>query len=613
MEIASRRTTPGDQSVIVENDTKPSPPQRRQPEKQALRITAIYLLVAGAWAIVSTSILRLVLQDHDLGTVLVLQGWIYVLATALLIHYLTYRSMLRLQVMSHALSRRKGQLQALLRVLPDLAFRISREGRILSYHTPEDDLLTLPAEKFLGRRISDVLPREVSEPAMKAVRKCLLTRAPVQFEYELTTLNGEPRVFEARLSPLTGETVIALCRDVTESRRVEAERARLAAAVEQALEGIAISDAHGRVIYCNPGFEKVVGIPQSRILGRNIQALRSEYPWDYSPPGIQACLSDGRPWQGRITLKKDNRTRHIRASVSPLRDEHGRVTNFVAVLRDVTHELELENRFLQMQKMECVTRLSAGIAHDFNNLLTTVTGMAEDLLSRTDISDEIRADIKHILRAATSGTRLARRLVSLSKPEAVHPQPVILDHIAQNMSSILQRTLGPDIKLRTELAAADAPVVADVGQMEQVIMNLAVNARDAMPRGGSLLIRTERIAIGPQDIRSRLGINPGDYVVLAVRDTGTGMDPEVKERAFEPFFTTKTDSGSGLGLSTVYGIVRQHQGYVELDSTPGMGTEVRVYLPCSGEGRARRPPAEDHPDRAGPHTTDARQSGLRLE
>lgn len=600
--------------VISESDTRTSPPKHKEPEKQALRITAVYLLVAAIWAITSTSILRLLLHDHDLGTVLALQAWVYVLATALLIHYLTYRSMLRLERISHALSRRKGQLQAILRVLPDLAFRISREGRFLSYHVPSDDLLALPPEKFLGRKITEVLPPEVAEPAMKAVRKAILTRAPLQFEYEMTLPDGARKIFEARLSPLDADTVVALCRDVTESRRVEAERARLAAAVEQAAEGIAISDKHGRVIYCNPGFEKVVGVPRSQLLGRNIQSLRMQYEWEYSPPEIQTCLSEGRTWEGRITLKLGGRTRHIRATVSPLRDDQGRVTNFVAIARDITYEQELENRFLQMQKMECVTRLSAGIAHDFNNLLTTITGVAEDLLERPEISGEIRSEIQHILQAAASGTRLARQLVALSKPEAVHPQPVSLDRIAENMSSLLQRTLGSHIELRTELTAADALVVADVGQIEQVIMNLAVNARDAMPRGGTLLIRTERIAIGPQDIRSRLGISPGDYVVLAVRDTGIGMEPEVKERAFEPFFTTKTDSGTGLGLSTVYGIIRQHQGYVELDSAPGTGTEVRVYLPCATQAYEKRSPAgQPRQEPAGPRTAGPEQPGYYVE
>jgi len=310
---------------------------------------------------------------------------------------------------------------------------------------------------------------------------------------------------------------------------------------------------------------------------------------------VAAQLAEGHTWQGRISLTLDDGSRrHNQGTVSPLRDERGDPTYFVAILRDITYEVDLENRFLQMQKMECLFRLAAGIAHDFNNLLTTIIGLAEDLASRSDLPDSARRDVKHVLQAARSGARLARQLVATSRPEAAQPRPVSLDEIARNMSGLLQRTLGSHIHLRHEFTAGDATVVADVGQIEQVIMNLAVNARDAMPQGGELLIRTERLHIEPGDLRSRLGIQPGNYVVLIVRDTGIGMSPEVRERAFEPFFTTKQESGTGLGLATVYGIVRRHGGYVELDSTPGAGTEVRVYLPCAPGAQ----PADDAAIRA---------------
>lgn len=554
---------------------------KRPASQHALWITSVYLVVAGAWAVVSTAVVSLLLPGAELIRIWALGGWVYVLATAFLIHFLCYRHMLQLQELSLALDRRRGQLQALLRVLPDLAFRLTREGRILSYHAPSENMLALPPDIFLGKKLSDVFPPQIAEPALQAIRKCLVSRAPVQFEYTIRLMRGEERTFEARLTPVDATSVLALCRDVTETRRAEAERSRLAAAVEQAVEGIAISDKEGRIIYCNSGFEKVIGRKRDALLGRSIHAFKDEFRWELSPPDVGACLQSGKAWQGRITLLLEGgQQRQIHGSISPLRDESGNITNFVALLRDVTYEVNLERRFLQFQKMESVVRLAAGIAHDFNNMLTTIAGLAEEILERPELPQRVKEDAGNILQAAQSGSRLSRQLMAMSKPEVIQPQPVSLDQITRNMVQLLQRTLGSHIQLRHEPNSADATVEADITQIEQVIMNLALNARDAMPQGGELLIRTEQISIGPDDMRSQLGIQPGKYVVLTVRDTGTGMTPEVKERAFEPFFTTKKETGTGLGLATVYAITRRHRGYVELDSTPGSGTEVRIYLPC---------------------------------
>lgn len=270
----------------------------------------------------------------------------------------------------------------------------------------------------------------------------------------------------------------------------------------------------------------------------------------------------------------------IEVTAAPLRKEDGSVVLAVETVRDITEMSHLKALFLQAQKMEAVGRLAGGIAHDFNNLMNVVIGHAEMLLSRRLKDVSLRQGLENILSAGERAATLTRQLLAFSRKQIMEPRALDLNAVISNMAMMLRRIIGEDIELIVSTAADLGVVSADLMMMEQVIMNLAVNARDAMPKGGKLIIETRNAELGDDYVRTHHGARHGRYVMLNITDTGVGMTPEVKAHIFEPFFTTKeSGKGTGLGLSTVFGIVKQHNGYVMAYSEPGMGATFKIYLP----------------------------------
>jgi nitrogen-specific signal transduction histidine kinase/ActR/RegA family two-component response regulator len=261
--------------------------------------------------------------------------------------------------------------------------------------------------------------------------------------------------------------------------------------------------------------------------------------------------------------------------------KQGRVERLIIVNRDITERKHLEEQFRQSQKMDAIGQLSGGVAHDFNNLLGVIIGYAEVVQEGTADQPELRACVDEILKAADRAASLTRQLLAFSRQQVMDPKVLDLNAVVKDMQKMLQRLIGEDIRLTTELGNSPVRVKADQGQIEQVIMNLAVNARDAMPQGGSLTLATSNFHMDENFIRRYpYPVLVGDYVLLTVTDSGAGMDATTRARAFEPFFTTKgKGKGTGLGLSTVYGVVKQSGGYIDLCSEPGAGTTFKIYLP----------------------------------
>jgi two-component system cell cycle sensor histidine kinase/response regulator CckA len=270
----------------------------------------------------------------------------------------------------------------------------------------------------------------------------------------------------------------------------------------------------------------------------------------------------------------------VEVSASPLQEENGKISLVVETMRDITELNHLKALFLQAQKMEAVGRLAGGMAHDFNNLMNVVIGYSEMLLHKAASDDPGRQGLESILDAGERAATLTRQLLAFSRKQIIEPKILDMSAVITDMERILRRIIGEDIELISKGTPGIGRVRADLGMIEQVIMNLAVNARDAMPDGGKLTIETANVEFDEHYVQTHQGSRPGSYVMLAISDTGMGMTPEVKARIFEPFFTTKEmGKGTGLGLSTVFGIVKQHNGYIMAYSEPGNGASFKIYLP----------------------------------
>ena len=371
-----------------------------------------------------------------------------------------------------------------------------------------------------------------------------------------------------------------------ERRRAEAAlreaEAGYSTLVEQAPVGIYRSNPAGRFLSANRALARILGYDSpAELLG--LDMTRDVY----ADPAERQRLLDRDSYTEReydeveaTWKRKDGRRLTVQLSVRAVRDGSGDVEYYETFVRDVTEQRRLEGQLLQAQKMEAVGRLAGGVAHDFNNLLTVILSYSDLLLE--DLPPEIpdRADVAEIRKAAVAASSLTRQLLAFSRQQVLEPRVLDVNTVVASTEKLLTRLLGEDVSLTTTLAAALGAVKVDPGQLEQIIMNLAVNARDAMPRGGRLSIETANVEMDESYVHGHPLARPGHYVMLAVSDTGTGMDAATQARIFEPFFTTKeAGKGTGLGLATVYGIVRQSSGFIWVYSEPGHGTSFKIYLP----------------------------------
>lgn len=359
-------------------------------------------------------------------------------------------------------------------------------------------------------------------------------------------------------------------------------RQRLSAAVEQTAESIVITDIRGLITYVNPAFERTSGYSQSEVIGQNPRLLKSEARQADFYRQLWDTISAGQVWHGRFVNKsKDGVLYTVEATITPVLAENREIINYIGILRDVTHQLQLEEQLRQSKKMEAIGRLAGGIAHDFNNLLTVINGYSELLLARRhELPEKAHYELEQIKKAGQRATALTQQLLAFSRKQPLQPRTLNLNAVVTNTHQLLDRLIGEDLKLSLNLEPDLAQIIADPSQLEQIIINLAVNARDAMPQGGELMIETNNVTLDEAYARQHAEVTPGPYILLAVSDTGTGMDAETLAHIFEPFFTTKEQGkGTGLGLAIVHSIIKQNNGHIRVESAPGQGSAFKIFLP----------------------------------
>ncbi len=364
----------------------------------------------------------------------------------------------------------------------------------------------------------------------------------------------------------------------------DTQRKLVMTAIEQAEGVILITDADGAIEYVNPAFEHVTGYTFKEVAGRNPRILKSGKQSDDFYKEMWKTLRSGKTWSGRLTNKAKDGTLYVEeGSISPVFDAGGggNISHYVTVRRDVTREISMENQLNQAQKVESIGRLAGGVAHDLNNLLTPILGYCELLQKVLDPDDVRRKNVDKIVSAGLRARDLVRQLLAFSRKQTLKMENININEIIMDFEKLLHRTIREDIEIKLFLSSDPLYVMADVGQIEQVVMNLAVNAGDAMPDGGKMTIDTTRVDLDEVYAKAHQGVTPGPYILMAVSDNGCGMDEEVRNQIFEPFFSTKGNLGTGLGLATVYGIVKQHGGNIWVYSEPGKGTTFNVYIPVS--------------------------------
>lgn len=365
----------------------------------------------------------------------------------------------------------------------------------------------------------------------------------------------------------------------------EAELQRITLAVEQAGEMVFITDLDGTIQYVNPAVTAVSGYSREEVIGQNTRLFKSGQQVQSFYRELWGTIASGKIWNGQLVNKRKDGTLYTEAAtISPVKDASGQILSYVAVKRDITEHLNIEKQLRQAQKMESIGVLAGGVAHDFNNILSVIIGYGEMSLMKMAADNPFRNNVEQMLAAADRATHLTKDLLIFSRQKECERKPVDLNNCIGKMEDFLKRILRENICYRTHLLQTGLPILADSHQIDQIIMNLAINAQDAMPDNGVFTITTDKIELDEHFVAIYGYGKPGWYARLDFSDNGTGMNEATRHKIFEPFFTTKeVGKGTGLGLAVVYGIVKQHDGFINVYSEPGKGTTFHLYLPLLPE------------------------------
>ncbi|ACF12961.1 PAS/PAC sensor hybrid histidine kinase [Chloroherpeton thalassium ATCC 35110] len=414
-----------------------------------------------------------------------------------------------------------------------------------------------------------------------------LHQQPLRVEYRVKDKSGNYRWVEEWMAAFErtsgGELkrIIGAGHEITERKINELQIRKLSKIVEQSPLSVVITDIDGNIEYVNQAFMKVTGYEFEEVKGQNPRVLKTEYTSQEEYKKLWDTISAKKQWNGEFYNKKKNGEYFWEnASICPLLDENGKITHFIGIKEDITEKKRMEEERLQSQKMEAVGKLAGGIAHDLNNILTVIIANSDLVLSEVEDGSEAYESVTQIETAAERAAHLVRQLLAFSRKQILRKKVLDLNKLISDFEKMLRRIIGEDIILSTTYSPNLQRVKADPAQIEQVVMNLVINARDAMPMGGHLSIETQNIFIDKEQAK-KYKIDVGYYALIVVSDTGSGMSEEIQKKIFEPFFTTKPIyEGAGLGLSMVFGVISQSGGTIRVKSAVNEGATFKVYLPA---------------------------------
>ena len=497
----------------------------------------------------------------------------------------------------------------LLEALPDAIVAVDHDGTIVQVNSQTQELFGYLRDELIGQKIEMLVPeryrRQHHHHRETFAETPRTRRMGADLDLYGRRRNGSEFPVEISLSPVStekGTFVLSAIRDISDRKRIAEElrraneelqrrtteqlgeyRARLASIIDSSEDAILSKGLDGTITSWNNGAERIYGYAPEEVVGKHISLLiPSDRPQEIPEILRKIALGERIEHHESVRVTKDRRHLDVSVSVSPLRDADGEIVGASAIARDITAQKRAEGLLRQSQKMEAVGRLAGGVAHDFNNILGIINSCAEFLRERIDPAAEPSIYVENISKAIERGRSLTKQLLAFSRTPTIQPRVLDLNERLREISKLLRPLLGDDVEILIVPRSSSAVVEADPGQIDQIVVNLAVNARDAMPRGGKFILETGTVRFDEDFAEQHQAMAAGKYVLLAVSDTGSGMDEATVSRIFEPFFTTKEmGKGTGLGLATVYGIVKQSGGLILVYTEPGQGTTFKIYLPTA--------------------------------
>lgn len=498
--------------------------------------------------------------------------------------------------------RRMAQMAAIVESSRDAIYAVDLDRKIINWNHGAEIMYGYSSDEAIGERIDMIVPHDRADEPSQIMAKVMNGIRVDQFETIRQKKDGSRINVSLTISPVFNPdgkitSIASISQDVSERKRSEEQISHLATIVESSNDAIFSTTLDGVILNWNPGAEHMYGYTAKEIIGKSISILLAQNRKGHIP-GVLQRLDQGErsPGMESTHLTKDGRKIRISYTVSPIKDKTGKAVAIAVINRDISDMVALEAQFRQAQKMEAIGRLAGGVAHDFNNLLTPILGFSEIGFQEMESTSPMRTYFEEISKAAESARNVTRQLLYFSQKQLLDTVVFNANSLISDMSTLIRRLVGEDIQVNVNLNADPWLIKADKTEIQQVLMNLIVNCRDAMPKGGTILLETSNFTVDAAYSTMHPDVSKGEYFFISVKDTGTGMTEDVKMHLFEPFFTTKEKGkGTGLGLATSYAIIDQSKGHIVVDSELNKGTTIQILLPRTKEPAAQAKPVIDSP------------------